>query len=211
MNTGIRIALAAGVMSVVITMMAAETQEGRRDMKTSAQEVRVTMKGKPVVLVGTPVSEGEAAPDFTVVDAAFKPLKLSDHKGQVVLISAVPSLDTGVCSLQTKRFNEEAARLPTNVVILTLSEDLPFAQKRFCEAEKVDRIRVLSDSVWREFGAKYGILIKDMGLLARSVWIVNPEGRIAYRQIVAELSTQPDYDAALKAVRETAARRFAAR
>lgn len=175
-------------------------------MNASTQEVRVTIKGKPVDLVGAPVSEGEAAPDFKVVDASFKPLKLSDYRGQVVLISAVPSLDTGVCSLQTKRFNEEAAHLPTNVVILTISEDLPFAQKRFCEAEKVDRIRVLSDSVWREFGSKYGILIQDMGLLARSVWIVNQEGRIAYRQIVAELSTHPDYDAALKAARATAAR-----
>ena len=104
-------------------------------------------------------------------------------------------------ALQTKRFNEEAARLPTNVVILTMSADLPFAQKRFCEAEKIDRIKVLSDSVWRDFESKYGILIENMGLLARSVWIVGRDGQVAYRQIVAELTTHPDYDAALKAAR----------
>jgi len=175
-------------------------------MKTNTQEVRVTMKGNPVSLAGKLVGERETAPDFKVVDAAFKPVKLSDFKGRVVLISAVPSLDTGVCSLQTKRFNEEAAHLPANVVILTISEDLPFAQKRFCEAEKIDRIKVLSDSVWREFGSKYGIMINDMGLLARSVWIVGRDGRIAYRQIVAEITTHPDYDAALNAARDAAAK-----
>lgn len=174
-------------------------------MSTGMQEVRVTMKGNPLTLVGRQIKEGEAAPDFKVVDAGFKPVKLADFKGQVVLISAVPSLDTGVCSLQTKRFNEEAARLPTNVVVMTVSEDLPFAQKRFCEAEKVERIKVLSDSVWREFAAKYGILIQDMGLLARSVWVVGRNGTVAYRQIVPELTTHPDYDAALKAARDAAA------
>jgi thioredoxin-dependent peroxiredoxin len=173
-------------------------------MKTETRDVRVTMKGKPVTLAGVPVKEGTAAPDFKVVDAAFKPVKLSDLKGQVVLISAVPSLDTGVCSIQTKRFNDEAALLPTNVVVLTISEDLPFAQKRFCEAEKVQRIQVLSDSVSRDFGNRYGILIPDMGLLARSVWVIGRDGKVAYRQIVSEMSTEPDYAAALKAAREAA-------
>ena len=193
-------------MSAVIAIAAAQTQEGARPVKTSAPEVRVTMRGNPVALMGAPVEEGDPAPDFKVVDASFKPVKLSDFQGRVVLISAVPSLDTGLCALQTKRFNEEAANLPSNVVILTISEDLPFAQKRFCEAEKVDRIKVLSDSVWREFGAKYGILIENMGLLARSVWIVGRDGKVARRQIVSEMSTHPDYDAALKAAREAAAR-----
>jgi len=88
--------------------------------------------------------------------------------------------------------------------ILTISEDLPFAQKRFCDAEKVDRIKVLSDSVWREFGSKYGLLITDMGLLARSVWVVNRDGKVAYRQIVPEITNHPDYDATLQVVRELA-------
>ena len=198
--------LAVGVFGIAVAVCGAQIQGGEGPMSADAQTVRVTMKNNPVTLVGTPVREGAAAPDFRVVDAAFKPVKLSDLKGQVVLISTVPSLDTGVCSMQTKRFNEEAARLPTNVVVLTISEDLPFAQKRFCEAEKVDRIRVLSDSVWRDFAAKYGILIENMGLLARSVWIVNQRGEVAYRQIVPEITNHPDYDAALKAARATAGR-----
>jgi thiol peroxidase len=164
------------------------------------------MKDDPVTLLGpeTPVDVGDPAPDFRVVDGAFQPVTLEDVKGRVVLISAVPSLDTGVCSAQTKRFNEEAARLPDDVSVLTISMDLPFAQKRFCDAEKVDRIRVLSDHVWRSFGLSYGVLIKDMGLLARSVWVIGKDGRIAYRQIVSEVTEHPDYDAALAAAREVA-------
>ena len=164
----------------------------------------VTMRGKPVVLLGTPVEAGTLAPDFRVVDGAFQPVKLSDFKGTVVLVSAVPSLDTPLCSLQTKRFNEEAAHLPSNVVVLAISEDLPFAQKRFCESEEIGRIRTLSDSVWRDFGAKYGILIENMGVLARSIWIVAADGRLVYRQIVPEITTHPDYDAALQVARDAA-------
>lgn len=199
-----RVIVAVGVFAAGVGLTRAQAQGGAGTMTVNAQEIHVTMKGNPVALVGAPVRVGEPAPDFRVVDAAFKPVRLSDFKGQVVLISAVPSLDTGVCSLQTKRFNEEAAHLPTNVVVLTISEDLPFAQKRFCEAEKVERIKVLSDSVWHEFGAFYGMLIKDMGLLARSVWIVGRDGKVAYRQIVVEITTHPDYEAALTAVRDAA-------
>ena len=173
-------------------------------MTTNQLIVSVTMRGKPVVLLGTLAEAGAQAPDFRVVDGGFKPVKLSDFKGSVVLISAVPSLDTPLCSTQTKRFNEEAAHLPSNVVVIAMSEDLPFAQKRFCESEKVGRIRTLSDSVWRDFGTRYGILIENMGLLARSIWIVGADGRIVYRQIVSEITTPPDYDMALEAVREAA-------
>ena len=164
----------------------------------------VTMKGTPLALLGPEAEAGRPAPDFRVVDAAFKPVRLSDFKGNVVLISAVPSLDTGVCSLQTKRFNEEAAKLPKDVQVITISVDLPFAQKRFCEAEKVNDILVLSDSVWREFGLGFGVLIKDMGLLARSIFIVGKDGRITYVQVVPELTNHPDYDAALAAARKAA-------
>jgi thioredoxin-dependent peroxiredoxin len=176
-------------------------------VKTDMRAVRVTMKGNPVVLAGVPVGEGEAAPDFRVVDAAFQPVRLSDFRGKIVLVSAVTSLDTGVCSTQTRKFNEEAANLPSNVVVLAISADLPFAQKRFCEAERVGRIKVLSDSVWRDFGSKFGILIKDMGLLARSVWVIGPDGKVGYREIVPEISTEPDYAAALRAAREMATKR----
>jgi thiol peroxidase len=160
------------------------------------------MHGKPIVLVGANAGAGERAPDFKAVDGDFAPVSLSDFKGKVVLISAVPSLDTKVCSLQTKRFNEESAKLPKDVVIVTISTDLPFAQKRFCSTEGIDRIKVLSDSVWHDFGSKYGLVIKDMGLLARSVFVVGKDGRIAYEQIVPELTNHPDYDAALKAARD---------
>jgi thioredoxin-dependent peroxiredoxin len=163
----------------------------------------VTMKGKPLTLLGTQIKVGDKAPDFKAVDASFKPVTLSDFKGRTVLISAVPSLDTGVCSIQTKRFNEEAARQPNYVEMLTISEDLPFAQKRFCETEKIDRIKVLSDSVWRDFGAKYGIIIKDMGLLSRSIWVIGPDGNVVYKELVGDLSHEPDYAAALRALKSS--------
>jgi thiol peroxidase len=109
----------------------------------------------------------------------------------------VPSLDTGVCSIQTKRFNDEVENLPKDVVMLTISNDLPFAQKRFCKTEKVDHIRVLSDSVWRDFGHNYGLLIKDMGLLTRAIIIIDTEGKLAYKELVANISQHPDYETAL--------------
>jgi thiol peroxidase len=202
MNPHTWIAAWAGCLAVILTAGPAAAEEEARPMKT--EQLIVTMKGKPVVLSGTPVATGAPAPDFRAVDGGFKPVRLSDFTGRVVLISAVPSLDTALCSLQTKRFNEEAARLPSNVVVLAISADLPFAQKRFCEAEKVDRIRTLSDCVWRDFGMKYGVLIENMGLLARSIWVVAADGRVAYCQIVPEITTHPDYDAALKAARDAA-------
>ena len=159
---------------------------------------------KYVTLLGQQVNVGEQAPQFKVVDKNFAPVTLKDFQGQTLLISVVPSLDTGVCSIQTKRFNEEAAKLPKNITILTISNDLPFAQKRFCDVEKVDNIKVLSDSVWREFGASYGLLIKDMGLLTRAIFIINNQGKIVYKELVANISQHPNYDKALAKVRYTA-------
>jgi len=164
----------------------------------------LTIKGNPAVVLGPELSVGDAAPDFRAVNGEFQPVALAACKGKVVLISAVPSLDTGVCAAQTKRFNQEAANLPDDVVVVTISMDLPFAQGRFCEAEKVDAIQMLSDHVWREFGTGYGILIQDMGLLARTLVVVGKDGRIAHLQIVPELTDHPDYDAALGAAREAA-------
>lgn len=153
--------------------------------------------GKFVTLLGTQVEEGEIAPNFKVVNDSFSPVQLSDFKKKTILISVVPSLDTGVCSLQTKRFNEEVANLPDNIVMLTISNDLPFAQKRFCKAENVDQMKVLSDAVWRDFGQKYGLLIKDMGLLTRAIFIIGEDGKVAYKELVKNISSHPEYDIAL--------------
>ncbi len=160
--------------------------------------------GKYVTLVGKQLHVGDPAPNFKVVDQSFSPVKLSDFKNQTIMISVVPSLDTGVCSIQTKRFNDEAANLPSNITTLTISNDLPFAQKRFCDMEDVNTTKVLSDSVWREFGIKYGLLIKDMGLLTRAIFIINNQGNIVYKELVANISQQPNYDKALTKVRYTA-------
>ena len=152
---------------------------------------------KAITLLGTQINLGDKAPDFKVVNENFTPVKLSDFAGHVILLSVVPSLDTNVCALQTKRFNRAVADFPKDVVMLTISNDLPFAQKRFCKVENIDDIKVLSDSVWRDFGSKYGLLIKDMGLLTRAIFIINKQGNIAYKELVANISNHPNYDKAL--------------
>lgn len=164
----------------------------------------VKANDKFVTLLGSQVALGEQAPNFKVVDKNFSPVELSDFKNQTVLISVVPSLDTGVCSIQTKRFNEEAAKLPENITILTISNDLPFAQKRFCKVESVDKIKALSDSVWRKFGESYGLIIKDMGLLTRAIFIIDNQGVVKYKELVANISQHPDYTSALSAVKSIA-------
>jgi thioredoxin-dependent peroxiredoxin len=136
---------------------------------------------KAVELQGHQVQLQQQAPDFQVVDEKFKTIKLSDFKGKTVLISVVPSVDTGICSLQTKRFNQEVSKVSDDVVMMTISTDLPFAQKRYC------------DAVWRDFGSNYGLLIKDMGILARAVLIIDAKGNLAYQQLVPALAQEPDY------------------
>ncbi|SET55719.1 thiol peroxidase [Thalassotalea agarivorans] len=157
----------------------------------------VHVGNKSVTLLGNQQDVGDKAPDFKVIDDSFNAKTLQDYKGKILLISAVPSLDTGVCSMQTKRFNDEVSKFNERVVMLSISTDLPFAQKRFCKTEKIEHIKVLSDSVWRDFGMQYGLLIKDMGLLARAIFIIDSDGTIAYKEVVSELSNHPDYSAAL--------------
>lgn len=166
------------------------------------RDLQVTLKGNPITLLGTPLKVDDKAPDFKVVDGTFQEVDSASFAGKVLLISTVPSLDTGICSLQTKRFNDEIAKLPANVQAMTLSTDLPFAQKRFCEAESMDKIKVFSDSVWRDFANKFGLLIENKGLLARSVMVINSDGKIVYFEIVPEVASHPDYEKALAAVRE---------
>jgi thiol peroxidase len=162
---------------------------------------------RAIELLGQPAVLQQQAPDFKVADQAFKPVKLSDFSGKTVLLSVVPSLDTGVCSIQTKKFNEEVAALPADVVVMTISTDLPFAQKRFCVQEKVDKLLVLSDAVWGDFGSSYGLRIKDMGILSRAVLIIDASGKLVYQQLVPSLGQEPDYAAALAELKTISAKK----
>lgn len=162
----------------------------------------ITFKGNPVTLVGPDVKVGDNAPDFRVVDGTLQPVTLADSKGKVRLITVVPSLDTGVCDTMTRKFNEEAAKLPEDVVVYTVSVDLPFAQNRWCGNAGIDRVKTLSDYQDRSFGLNYGLLIDELKLLARAVLVVDANDKIVYREIVKEVTTEPDYKAALEAVRK---------
>jgi thiol peroxidase len=161
----------------------------------------VTLRGNPVTLLGPELKKGDRAPGFTVLDGSLQRVQLGDFGGKKKLISVVPSLDTPICELQTKRFHEEAAKLPTGVAVLTVSMDLPFAQKRFCTTNGIDRIRVLSDHRDASFGLAYGVLIEEVRLLARAVFVVDADDLIQYVQIVPEVGNHPDYEAALSLVR----------
>jgi len=161
----------------------------------------VKFKGNPLTLIGQEVKVGVRAPDFQVLGQDLAPVGLSTFKGKTVLISVVPSLDTPVCDAQTRRFNQEAATLP-HVEILTVSMDLPFAQKRWCGAAGMDRVKTASDHRDASFGAAYGVLIKELRLLSRSVFLVDGSGTVRYVEYVPEVTAHPNYDAALAAARQ---------
>jgi len=161
----------------------------------------VTMKGNPLTLTGNPVKVGDSAPDFEVLANDLSPVKLSSFAGKVCLISSVPSLDTSVCDIETKTFNEKAKALKDNVVVLTISMDLPFAQQRWCGSAGVKNVRTLSDHRKAEFGNAFGVLIKELRLLARAVFIVDSKGVIQYIQIVDELTNEPNYDEVIEALK----------
>lgn len=164
------------------------------------QRQTVTMKGKPLTLVGDEIKTGKQAPDCEVIANDMSPIKLSSFTGKVRIICSVPSLDTSVCDIETRRFNEEASRLSADVVVLTISMDLPFAQKRWCGAAGVKNVQTLSDYREASFGKAYGVLIKELRLLARAVFVVDKKGVVRYVQIVNEMTNEPDYDAVLEAV-----------
>ena len=166
----------------------------------------ITFRGTPLTLLGNPVSVGDKAPDFTVLANDLSPRSLKDYSGKILLISVVPSLDTGVCDMQTRRFNTEAAALDSRVQILTVSCDLPFAQARWCGAAGVDALETLSDHRDLSFGLNYGLAIKELRLLTRAVLVIGPDGVVAYEQIVPEVTHEVDYEAALQAVKACAAR-----
>lgn len=162
----------------------------------------ITMKGGPLTLVGAKLGVGSKAPDFKLLTNDLAQVTLADFKGKVKLIAAVPSLDTPVCDTEIKRFNDEAAKISKDVVIIFVSADLPFAQKRFCGEFNIKKVKTLSDHRETSFGVNYGVLIKELRLLARAIFIVDKEDVVRYVQLVKELSSPPDYDAALLALKQ---------
>jgi thiol peroxidase len=161
----------------------------------------ITFKGNPFTLLGPELKVGDKAPDFAVVDNGLAPVTLASSAGKIRVISAVPSLDTPVCDTETRRFNQEAAGLPGDVTVLTISLDLPFAQKRWCGAAGIDKVTTLSDYRERSFGQNYGVLIKELLLLTRAIFVIDATDTIRYIQIVPEVTSEPDYAAVIAAVK----------
>ncbi|MBN8200848.1 MULTISPECIES: thiol peroxidase [Bacillaceae] len=161
----------------------------------------ITFKGNPVTLLGNEVKVGDKAPEFKVLANDLSEVTLADSKGQVRLISVVPSIDTGVCDAQTRRFNEEASKLD-NVKILTVSVDLPFAQKRWCAAAGIENVQTVSDHRSLSFGEAYGVAIQELRLLARAVFVVDSNDNVTYAEYVSEATDHPNYEAAVEAAKQ---------
>jgi len=162
----------------------------------------ITFQGNPLTLLGNEPKVGQKAPEFQCLDNGLAPVALSSFRGKVCILTSVPSLDTPVCDLETRRFNEEAANLGGDVQVITLSMDLPFAQARWCGAAGVSRVKTLSDHRDAGYGLAYGVLIKELRLLTRAVFVVDKEGVLRYSQVVKEITKEPDYDAVLSAVKK---------
>jgi thiol peroxidase len=190
------IVTAAAVLSVVTTLVPAQSVDTAEILRADV----VTMKGNPLTLRGPETKVNEKAPDFTLIDRKMQPVSLADYAGKVRIITVFPSVDTAVCPLQVRRFNEVASRLD-DVQILAVSVDLPFALDRFCAAEGIDNLVTLSDHRTTDFGLKYGFLIDEMRLLARGTVIIDKAGVVRYVEYVGEITEEPDYDQAIEAAR----------
>ena len=164
----------------------------------------VTMRGNPITLVGPELKAGDRAPDFSLVTNDMRPVTLADYQGQALALVSVPSLDTPVCAVETRRFNAEAAKLAQGVRILTISMDLPFAQKRWCGAMGIDKVITLSDHREASFGLNYGVLIKELRLLARAVFVVDRAGILTHVELVREIADEPYYSGVLGALTRAA-------
>ena len=162
----------------------------------------ITVKGNPVTLTADEIKVGQEAPGFKVLDGDLNEVSLDKFKGKIKLIASVPSLDTPICDLQIKRFNDEAANASKDIVILFISMDLPFAQKRFCQAYSIKKVKTLSDHRDTDFGTKYGVLIKELRLLARAIFILDKDNKVRYTEYVKELTAHPNYENALKALKD---------
>lgn len=166
------------------------------------REAAVLFKGNPATLLGSEVKVGDTAPDFRVVDNGLQPVTLATAAGKIRLIAVVPSLDTPVCDTMTRQFNQDAANLPDSVVVYTISVDLPFAQKRWCGNAGIDKVQTLSDYQDRSFGLNYGLLLKNLKLLARAVYVIDQNDKVVYVELVPEVTAEPNYTAALEAVKK---------
>ncbi|UHA72603.1 thiol peroxidase [Paenibacillus sp. 481] len=160
-----------------------------------------TLKGNPITLLGPELKVGDKAPDFQLNKSLVDIVSLKDYAGKVKLISVVPSIDTGVCDAQTRRFNEETSTLSDNVVVLTVSADLPFAQARWCGAAGVDKVVMLSDYKDNNFGQAYGVLIKELRLDMRSIFVIDANDNVQYVEYLSEMTEHPNYEQALAAVK----------
>ncbi|MFH1478277.1 MAG: thiol peroxidase [Candidatus Omnitrophota bacterium] len=172
-----------------------------------ADERKITIKGNPLTLLGSELDVGGKVANFKVLDSELKEVSSGDFSGKIKLIASVPSLDTPVCDTEIKRFNDEASKSSKDLVVLFISMDLPFAQKRFCQMNNIKNIKTLSDHRDADFGMKYGVLIKELRLLARAIFIVDKDDILRYHELVKELSSPPDYDKALGALKAVTAKK----
>lgn len=161
----------------------------------------ITFQGGPTTVSGSSVEEGKPAPDFLLTGSDMSDVKLADYKDKVLVVISLPSVETPVCDSETRKFNEKAASLDDNISILAVSLDLPFAQKRYCEAEGINAVRVVSDYKHRQFSENYGTYVKELGLLARGVFVIGKDGLVKHVEYVSEIAEEPDYEAALAAAK----------
>jgi thioredoxin-dependent peroxiredoxin len=188
---------------LVLTMSACQTHQ----METRPMETRTNItssRGKPLTLEGRGVEVGQPAPDFTAVDTSVQERRLSEFRGKTVVLTTFPSIDTSLCAVQVRSFNQRAADLPGEIVVIAMSMDLPFAQRRWCGAEGVERVIPLSDYKHHDFARNWGLRMRESGLLARATYVIDPQGIIRYEEIVPDTSQEPNYDAALSAARQAA-------
>ena len=196
------ITLAVVVTFAVLSGCDGDSSSGQGSSSLPERKGIIQRKGIPMTLLGPALKVGQKAPDFTVIDTEFNEISLSSYRGKIVVLSSIPSIDTPMCKLQTHRFDEEAKKASKDVVYLTLSVDLPFAQKRWCDAEGVHTTVLLSDFRNRDFAEAYGLLIKERMLLARAVFVIDRDGVIRYIQIVKEQFAEPDYENVLNTLND---------
>ena len=175
-----------------------------KEIEMKERKNLVTFQGKPLTLLGEEIASGMMAPKVTLINHALESVTLDDLPGKVLIVASVPSLDTAVCSKETKRFNKEAESLPGGAKLVVVSMDLPFAQQRWAKEYEATNITFLSDHKDASFGQGFGVLIKELRLLARAVFVIDTKGKVAYTQLVKEMTDEPDYDAALAAARKVA-------